>query len=188
MRDIVVAAGLGDRDAMRELYVRHARGVHAYVARIVGDGHDAEDVTQQVFAKLLTELDHYRPGNAPFASWVRRVAHNTAIDHMRRRRAVPCEDVEPQGGSAEDASNERGSSLREALATLPGDQRDVLLLRHLVGLSPEEVAAHLGRSVRSVHGLSYRGRAAAQAALQEMGFRPATRATRFQRTPVRTAA
>jgi RNA polymerase sigma-70 factor (ECF subfamily) len=187
MRGVVAAAGLGDREAMRELYISHARAVHAYVTRIVGEG-DAEDVTQQVFAKLLTELVHYRPGNAPFASWVRRVAHNTAIDHVRRRRAVPCEDVEPTGGDSEDYINERSASLRHVLAMLPGDQRDVLLLRHLVGLSPEEVAAHLGRSVRSVHGLSYRGRAAAQAALQEMGFGPATRGHRFRRSAVGAGA
>src|SRR4051812_16003385 len=56
VRRIVRAAKNGDREAMRELYVSHAARVHACVARIVWDEHEAEDVTQQVFAKLLTEL------------------------------------------------------------------------------------------------------------------------------------
>jgi RNA polymerase sigma-70 factor (ECF subfamily) len=173
-QDLVAAARRGDRNAMQELYVRHAGSIQNYVARIVGDRHDAEDVTQQVFAKLLTSLDRYRPTEAAFTSWVLAVAHNVAIDHLRRRNALPCEDVEPHTGVADDSANDRRSVLREALATLPDDQRDVVLLRHLVGLSPEEVAAHLGRSVRAVHGLSYRGTAAARQALNELGSAPAT--------------
>jgi RNA polymerase sigma-70 factor (ECF subfamily) len=174
VRRIVRAAKNGDRDAMRELYVRHAAGVHAYVSRIVCDRHDAEDVTQQVFAKLLTELDRYQPGPAPFVAWVLRVAHNVAIDHLRRVRSVPCEEVRQPHASVDESGDEARSSLRTALASLPADQRDVLLLTHLVGLSPEEIANHLGRSVRSIHGLHYRGRAAARMALNDLGSAPAT--------------
>jgi RNA polymerase sigma-70 factor (ECF subfamily) len=170
----VCAAKGGDREAMRELYVRHAAGVHAYVSRIVCDRHDAEDVTQQVFAKLLTELDRYRPGEAPFLAWVLRVAHNVAIDHLRRVRTVPCEEVRELHARVDETGDEARSSLRTALASLPADQRDVLLLTHLVGLSPEEIATHLGRSVRSIHGLHYRGRAAARVALHDLGSAPAT--------------
>lgn len=159
---------------MRELYVRHAGGVYAHALRIVGESHDAEDVTQQVFAKLLTELGRYRPGAAPFRAWLLRIAHNAAIDHVRRSRSTPFEEVpEPDARGREVAEHAR-SSLRTALADLPADQRDVLLLTHLVGLSPTEIAARLGRSVRSVHGLHYRGRAAARVALNELGSAPAT--------------
>jgi RNA polymerase sigma-70 factor, ECF subfamily len=171
---MVLAARSGDREAMRELYKCHHARVHSYVLRIVGDEHDAEDVTQQVFAKLLTELDRYRPGEARFVAWVLRVAHNAAIDHVRRSRTVPCEEVREPDAHDDDAAEEARSSLRAALASLPADQRDVLLLTHLVGLSPSEIARHLGRSVRSVHGLHYRGRAAARVALHDLGSAPAT--------------
>lgn len=173
MRRIVAAARSGDREAMRELYERYAARVRAHVLRILGDEHDADDVTQQVFAKLLTELDRYQPGEARFVAWVLRVAHNAAIDHLRRARAVPCEEV-GELDARDDAADEALASLRTALASLPPDQRDVLLLTHLVGLSPAEIAVHLGRSVRSVHGLHYRGRAAACLALNDLGSAPAT--------------
>jgi RNA polymerase sigma-70 factor, ECF subfamily len=65
------------------------------------------------------------------------------------------------------------SALRAALALLPQGQRDVLLLTHLVGLSPSEIAAVLGCSVRAVHGLHYRGRIAVQATLTDLGSAPA---------------
>jgi RNA polymerase sigma-70 factor (ECF subfamily) len=174
VRRIVVAARGGDRDAMRQIYLRYAARVRAHVLRIVGDEHDADDVTQQVFAKLLTELDRYRPGGAPFMAWVLRVAHNAAIDHLRRVRTVPCEEVCRLDASDDPSADKARTALQTALASLPRAQRDVLLLTHLVGLSPAEIAAHLGRSVRSVHGLHYRGRAAAQEALHDLGSAPAT--------------
>jgi RNA polymerase sigma-70 factor (ECF subfamily) len=174
VRRLVVAARAGDRDAMCEIYERHVARVRAHVMRILGDEHDADDVTQQVFAKLLTELHRYRPGEARFMAWVLRVAHNAAIDHVRRTRTVPYEEVRGLNASDDPAAATARAALQAALATLPRAQRDVLLLTHLVGLSPTEIAERLGRSVRSIHGLHYRGRAAAQEALHDLGSAPAT--------------
>jgi RNA polymerase sigma-70 factor (ECF subfamily) len=181
VRRVVAAARAGDRDAMRELYELHVAAVHAHVLRILGDVHDADDVTQQVFSKLLTGLDRYSPGEAPFAAWVLRVAHNTAIDHVRRVRPIPVEDVDEDDARDDRRAEEARTSLHEALATLPRAQRDVLLLTHLVGLSPPEIADLLGRSVRAVHGLHYRGRAAAQSALSELGAAPTVARRRARR-------
>ena len=75
------------------------------------------------------------------------------------------------------------SSLRAALALLPQGQRDVLLLTHLVGLSPHEIAAVLGCTVRAVHGLHYRGRGAARVTLTELGAAPAVSAHAAPRPP-----
>jgi RNA polymerase sigma-70 factor, ECF subfamily len=174
VRCLVARAKTGDGDAMRELYVRLAPGVYTYVLRIVANRDDAEDVTQQIFAKLLTELGRYEPREAPFRAWVLRVARNVAIDHLRGARAVPCEEVRSHHDRADEVAREHTASLREALASLTSGQRDVLVLRHLVGLTPEEIAARLGRSVRSVHCLHHRGRAAACTALHELGSAPAT--------------
>ena len=57
------------------------------------DEHEAEDVTQHIFAKLLTALARYEPRVVPFSAWILRVAHNAAIDHVRARRPVPIEEV-----------------------------------------------------------------------------------------------
>jgi RNA polymerase sigma-70 factor (ECF subfamily) len=172
-RRVVDAARAGDQKAMSELYVLHAPAVHAHVLRVVKDRDDADDVTQQVFAKLLTGLERYRPGEAPFIVWVLRIARNAAIDHVRRVRTVPLADHERDRERDDRGAEEVRGALRAALALLPQGQRDVLLLTHLVGLTPHEIAAELGCSVRAVHGLHYRGRAAVRATLTDLGSAPA---------------
>jgi RNA polymerase sigma-70 factor (ECF subfamily) len=170
---LVRAAQRGDRDAMRALYVRYASEVRMYVARIV-PRQDAEDVAQEVFAKLLTELSRYRPGDAPFSAWVLRVARNQAIDHLRRNRLVPCDDVRVASPLADESARDRAAALWAVLATLTPGQRNVLVLSHLVGLTPVEIASRMGLSVRSVHCLQHRGRCAARIGLGDLGAAPAT--------------
>jgi RNA polymerase sigma-70 factor (ECF subfamily) len=145
------------------------------VASIVRDDHDAEDVTQAVFAKLITVLPKYQEREVPFSAWILRVARNVAVDHIRQRRAIPCEDVRSTSAHGDQhVSQERGLMLREALGTLPPDQREVIVLRHVVGLSPGEIATRLGKSEPSIHGLHHRGRGALRRALAERGTTPMT--------------
>src|SRR4051794_6208361 len=130
----VVRAKQGDREALRYLYVRYADHVYGYVASIVRDDFEAEDVTQHVFAKLMTKLEKYEPRSVPFSAWIIRVARNVAVDHMRQRRAIPCEEVRETEINYDDESvRDRALDLRTALASLPEDQRQVVIMRHLVG-------------------------------------------------------
>jgi RNA polymerase sigma-70 factor (ECF subfamily) len=170
----VARAKQGDREALRFLYVHYADHVYGYVASIVRDEYEAEDVTQHLFAKLMTALPKYEPREVPFSAWILRVARNVAVDHMRQRRAVPCEEVRQLDTHAEDDDSSRLRSLgiREALATLPEDQRQVVVMRHLIGLTPGEIAGRLGRSEPSIHGLHHRGRGALRTALSEMECGP----------------
>jgi RNA polymerase sigma-70 factor (ECF subfamily) len=166
-------AKLGDHDALHYLYVRYADDVHAYARRILRDGTEAEDVTQLVFAKLLSAIRKYEERDVPFGAWITRVAHNLAVDHLRRRRAIPSEDVRASA-AADELSSHRSECLRVAFASLPDDQRQVLMLRHIVGLTPPEIANRLDRSEASIHGLHHRGRGALKAALLDMGVAPAS--------------
>src|SRR3954463_15837493 len=93
----VRAARAGDRDGVRALYVRYADSVYGYARSIVRDDRDAEDVTQHVFVKLMTVIDRYEPRSIPFVAWLLRITHNAAIDHVRARRAVPCDEVRSVG-------------------------------------------------------------------------------------------
>jgi RNA polymerase sigma-70 factor, ECF subfamily len=170
----VVRAKQGDREALRYLYVHYADHVYGYVASIVRDDHEAEDVTQHVFAKLMTALPKYEPREVPFSAWILRVSRNVAVDHMRQRRAIPCDEVRELDTHTEDddSSRMRSFGLRDALATLPEEQRQVVVMRHLVGLTPGEIADRLGRTEPSIHGLHHRGRGALRTALSEMECSP----------------
>ena len=170
----VELAKQGDREALRYLYVEYADNVYGYVASLVRDEHEAEDVTQQVFAKLLVVLPRYELRDVPFSAWILRVAHNAAMDTIRQRRAIPHATPPRERESAPD--DDRALVFREALETLPENQRTVVVLRHVVGLSPPEIALRLGRTERSVHGLHHRGRGALKAELLVRGAGPAVAA------------
>jgi RNA polymerase sigma-70 factor (ECF subfamily) len=166
----------GDREALGFLYARYADNVFGYVRSILHDPHDAEDVTQQVFAKLLHVIGKYEERDVPFFAWVLRVARNLAVDHMRHQRMIPVEEVRTTTELGSDPVNDRRLSedLREELSKLPRDQREVVLLRHVAGFSPPEIARLIGRSEGSVHGLHHRGRRTLAAGLVEHGIVPAT--------------
>jgi RNA polymerase sigma-70 factor (ECF subfamily) len=172
---VVVAAQAGDPEALRELYLRFKDNVYGYVCSIVRDEHEAEDVTQQVFAKLLDALHTYRPvGEVPFSGWLLRIARNMAIDHLRQRRPMPEEEL-PDAGTLPIDRMLATFTLRSALEGLPEDQRRVVVLRHVVGLSPPEIAVRLGRTESSVHALHHRGRQRLRDELRREGAMPASR-------------
>lgn len=171
----VQRAQLGDREALGFLYVRYADNVYGYVCGIVRDPHEAEDITQQVFAKLIHVIGKYEERDVPFLAWILRVARNVAVDQLRRQRAIPVEEIRmTDEGVGDHAGTERMHDLREALSRLPKDQCEVLVLRHLAGLSPNEIATRTGRSEGSIHGLHHRGRRAVRAELTSRGAAPAT--------------
>ncbi len=172
----VARAQQGDREAIAFLYARFADDIYGYVRSIVRDHHEAEDVTQHVFAKLIGVIGSYREREVPFFAWMLRVARNVAIDHIRGQRLVPVEEVRaPDSPAADSGGSTRVADIKDALATLPHAQREVLVLRHFAGLSPTEIATRTGRSEGSVHGLHHRGRRALWAELIDRDAAPITR-------------
>ena len=160
LRQAIARAKEGDVGALHFLYVRFADDVCAYIDSIVRDRHEAEDITHTLFLKLLVKIQRYEQRDVPFAAWILRVARNAALDHVRARRAIPVEELRTSDGGLEDEAVERAEALRLALDGLPIDQREVLILRHIAGLTPGEIAERLGRTESSVHGLHHRGRKA----------------------------
>jgi RNA polymerase sigma-70 factor (ECF subfamily) len=151
--------------------------VCGYVRSIVQDSYDAEDITQNVFVRLPRAIQKYEPREVPFTAWILRVARNAALDHLRARRQIPFEEVRTDDAGSEEIGFERAQCLRAALMHLSSDQREVLVLRHLVGLSPGEIAKRLGKTEGSIHGLHHRGRVALQDLLREMNSAPVVRAS-----------
>ncbi len=172
----VVRAQRGDREALRFLYLRYKDNVYGYVSSMLRNPHEAEDVTQHVFLKLMSVLDRYEPQRVPFTAWLIRVARNVAVDYNRQRRSIPCEEVFPSSTPIEDPQPERRWGLQHALRALPEDQREVLVMRHLVGLTPGEIAQRMRRTEASIHGLHHRGRQAVRRELELAECAPVTRA------------
>jgi RNA polymerase sigma-70 factor (ECF subfamily) len=173
----VARAQAGDEEAIRFLYVTYKDNVYGYVLSFVRDQHEAEDVTQHVFLKLMRVIPKYQAREVPFTSWLLRVARNVALDHLRQRRMVPCEEVYEASHEADDSGRERRWGLEQALEALPEEQRSVVILRHLVGLTPGEIAERMGRSEASIHGLHHRARKAMRRELTDVACAPTARAT-----------
>jgi RNA polymerase sigma-70 factor (ECF subfamily) len=170
----VARAKEGDPDAIHFLYVSYSNNIYGYVRSIVRDDHEAEDVTQHVFAKLMTTLVKYDDRGVPFFAWLLRLARNVAIDHMRANRLTPTENVFSPDEST-DADMDQAETVKAALATLPEEQRQVVFMRHVIGLTPSEIAERMGRSESSIHGLHHRGRRALQRELKRVDSAPITR-------------
>lgn len=174
IRRAVARAKEGDQEALRVLYLKYSDNVYGYVRSIVHDHHDAEDITQHVFAKLMTVLVKYDQRSVPFLGWLLRLAHNTSIDYLRTRRPVPAAEIYGPDARADETATDRSITLHEALAALPDEQRDVVLMRHVRGLTPREIAVRMGRSESSIHGLHHRGRRALKAELLRLDSAPST--------------
>jgi RNA polymerase sigma-70 factor, ECF subfamily len=162
----------GDELGFRYLYVHYADNVYSYVRAILDDEHEAEDVTQLVFAKLLTAIEGYEPRGVPFSAWLLRIARNAAIDQLRRNRPVVSEEVRGTEYEVDEIAQDRRWALTSALANLPEDQRRVVILRHLVGLTPPEIAMRMGKTEKAVHALHHRGRKMLRAYLVGSGSAP----------------
>jgi len=174
VRLAIARAKEGDRDAVRFLYIRYCNNVYGYIRSIVRDEREAEDLTQHVFMKLVTVIVKYDERGVPFSGWLLRMARNVALDHLRRRQPLPTEEVFAPDSHIEDGAADRARDFHEALATLPEEQREVVIMRHVVGLTPSEIAERLGRSESSIHGLHHRGRRALQNELRRLGSAPST--------------
>jgi RNA polymerase sigma-70 factor, ECF subfamily len=171
IRLAVARAKEGDQEALRFLYVTYVHNIYGYVRSIVRDDHEAEDVTQHVFAKLMTAIVKYDDRGVPFFAWLLRMARNVAIDQLRANRLTPTENVIDPDTSAH-SDLDQAETMRSALATLPDEQRQVVILRHVVGLTPGEIADRMGRSEGSIHGLHHRGRRALQRELERLDSTP----------------
>jgi RNA polymerase sigma-70 factor (ECF subfamily) len=157
VRGAVARAKKGDREAAGFLYERYASHVRHYAHWMLRDPDAAEDVTQTVFLRLLTKIHLYQPRAAPFETWLLRVARNVALDEVRRRRMEV--GREPYSHEAPAIDNDGlGPALRAALESLPTAQRQVVILRLLLGLSAAETAGRLERTEASVNNLQHRGR------------------------------
>ena len=144
--DLVGRARAGDQVAFAHLFEQYHAPVLNYLHRMVGDRALAEDLTQDAFVKAYNALPSTRPDLA-FKAWLYRIATNTAISHLRRRKIVQwlpfVGDQHQTRGESIERFVTRRHDVEQALAKLPRHYAAVLLLRHYQGLSLAETAAAL---------------------------------------------
>jgi RNA polymerase sigma-70 factor (ECF subfamily) len=162
-RRLVERAQQGDRRALEELYLMHFDRIYSYLQMSVGNRHDAEDLTNQTFVKMLESIDRFQWRKVPISAWLFRIAHNLAIDHFRsRRRWQPeAEPPEPPGAEARSAEEEAlhaigRQSMLEMIDDLSLDQQQVLTLKFVFNFSNAEVATILGKTEGAIKSLQHR--------------------------------
>lgn len=155
----------GDPRAFRELSDAHLGAVLSYAYRLTGDRAEAEDIAQEVFSRAWQRAESYEP-RARVTTWLHRIAHNLAIDVLRKRRGTQDFPTEQDELAAASSANprrlleekHRALSVQAGLDLLPERQKQALILAHEQGLGNPEIAGVLGVGVEAVESLLARGR------------------------------
>lgn len=151
--ELVSDAIAGREDSFAELVRRYQRPISSYVYRMVTDYDAALDVTQEVFIKVYISLRSYR-AEFRFSTWIYKIAHNAAVDHMRRSAVrdqsivtenagdtyeIPVPTAHPNPEEASERA-ERRTEIESVVSQLPPAYRELIILRHSNDLSYEEIS------------------------------------------------
>ncbi len=151
-----------DADALGELYDQYAPLIYAYLYRRVHDAQLAEDLTGEVFVRVLQAIQSEQFWHTSFRGWLYRIAHNLLVDHYRKQPPVPMLALDEQlvaaQGDPDSALAEKLSrqDLLAAISQLTLNQQQVLVLRFGEQLAAREVAEIMGKSVGAVEMLQHR--------------------------------
>lgn len=181
-------ARAGSQRAYREIVERFERPVFNLVVRMVRDRGLAEDLAQDAFVKAFSRLDTFRPEQGKFSSWIFKIAHNTAIDHLRRRQL---DTVPIDAGGRDDADfheiladpgtdtplestvhADLAEALGDAIERLRPEYREVVTLRHQEGLTYDEIAHVAELPLGTVKTYLHRARKELATILTEAGWGP----------------
>jgi len=181
--ELVRAAIAGRDTSFEELVRRYQWPIAAYVYRMIGDYDAALDLTQEVFIKVYNSLSRYR-SEFKFSTWIYKIAHNAAIDHLRRyavREQTLLIDYEGERGTIsiesprltpeqESEREERRSEIESVVHALPAAYRELIVLRHSHDLSYDEIAEVTGLPLGTVKNRLFRAREAMRDLLERRGI------------------
>jgi len=181
--ELVQTAVAGREASFEELVRRYQRPIAAYVYRMVGDYDSALDLTQEVFIKVYNSLARYR-SEFKFSTWIYKIAHNAAIDHLRRhavreqaltgsvdgeRREIAIESRRPTP-EQESERRERRLEIESVVQLLQASYRELIVLRHSHDLSYDEIAEVTGLPLGTVKNRLFRAREAMRDLLVQRGI------------------
>ncbi|MDX1990970.1 MAG: sigma-70 family RNA polymerase sigma factor [bacterium] len=162
LQPLIQRAQQGDEAAIGSLYERCAPLIYRYIYYRVSTTEDAEDLTAEVFKRMLEGLPRYRHTGAPFEAWLYRIAAARVVDFRRRQKRRPviqlAETLEDSKPKPEEQVVQRleVEELRRALRQLNDEQQTILLLRFVERKSHQEVADILGKSMTAVKSAQHR--------------------------------
>jgi RNA polymerase sigma-70 factor, ECF subfamily len=162
--ELIARAQRGEVNAIGRLYDRHRESIFRYLWIRLDDRQLAEDLTGDVFMRMLAALPRYRLQGLPFRAWLYRIAHNLLVDYFRKmnhQATLPLDAVEDQGTEDDPGRTMEQILLSErlqmALLRLEPTQCEVVVLRFLAGLSLQETALTLGKTEAAIKALQHRG-------------------------------
>lgn len=160
--ELIRRAQKQDSGAVSALYQKYHQDIFRFLYYLTGEQEAAEDLTSEVFLRLMRFLPEYRLMQAPFKAWLFRVAKNLSTDYFRSKQRRSQEALHEEIHSGQD-SPERvtehtllNDRLHSALEGLSETQKNVIILRFLVGLPISDVARAINRSENAVKGLQRR--------------------------------
>jgi len=164
MADRTAAARLrsGDPEALSEVVTHYQHRLYRYLARLVRDTASAEDLFQQTWLQVMGQLSRYDSARS-FDTWLFAIAHNLAMDALRKRSGERLEDYEfelpdrQSNALAAVLAGERAATVAAALTGLPPLYREALTLRFEEGLKLEEIAEVTGAPLSTVKSRVQRG-------------------------------
>ena len=182
--DLIRRAQALDPGALAELYDRYFDGIYRYAYTRIGHQADAEDLTEQVFLKMVDSIQSYRPRKgAGFSSWLYRIAHNLVVDRYRRagREAVALadhlEDRTPRTNpELMFQTSEDRRRLFDAMQQLTPEQQQLIALRFIDNLDVDEVAHIMKRRPGAVHSMQHRALASLNRLMSQVDPAEARRA------------
>lgn len=154
--ELIARAQKRDRDAIAELYRRYVQAIARYIAYRVSDEAIVEDLTAEVFLRMVEALPHYRVTGAPFEAWLYRIAAARIADYYRQADRHPQHELSdglqagPLSLEGSVEQHEEVEALRAALRQLTVEQQTILVLRFVERKSHDEVARILGKSPEAV--------------------------------------
>jgi RNA polymerase sigma-70 factor (ECF subfamily) len=151
-----------DPGALSELYQRHYPGIYRYVYYRVGDASIAEDLTADIFLKMLQAIESYSIQGIPFSAWLYRIARNRIIDHLRRQPPKAALQLEEgrletaEMGEVELETALHRDQLAQALQALTDEQRQVIILKFIEDMDNATIAAIMNKTEGAVKSLQHR--------------------------------
>ncbi len=174
---LIERAAARDPEAIARLYDIYAPKIQRFIYHRTSDPLVTEDMTGQVFLRMLEALDGGKGWRTSFSGWIYRIAHNLVVDHYRQRgrtQITSIEDAPPIPDERSDpylsaASSLESDALLLAVNQLTSDQAQVISLRFLEGYSISEVAAIMNKTDGAIKALQFRGMAALRRILARQG-------------------